>query len=338
MADGIREVAALKSPLGIVQEKWETPSGLKIRRITVPIGVVGIIYEARPNVTSDTAALCLKSGNAVVLRGSADAMRSNKAIVSVLKNAINLAGGGEDIIQLITDASREGAAYMMTQNGLIDVLVPRGGAALIKATVENSTIPVIETGAGNCHIYVEKTAELDMAEQVLVNAKTQRISVCNTAESLLVDKAICQKALPRLLGALKKHGVTVYGCPLTRDAYSKAEPATEQDYYAEYLDYKISVKVVHGVKEAVEHINKYGTHHSDAIITQDKDAAVYFAGAVDSACVYVNTSTRFTDGGEFGFGAELGISTQKLHARGPVGLRELCSYKYIIESDGRVRG
>ncbi len=301
------------------------------------MGVIGIIYEARPNVTADAVGLCIKSGNAVVLRGSSDAIESNKRIVKVIKDALAAEGLISDCIQLIEDTSRGGAEYFMRLNEYVDVLVPRGGAALIQSVVKNATVPVIETGTGNCHVYVEKTADIDMAKQILVNASTQRVSVCNSAESMLIDRELLNQ-LPGILDALTERGVEIRGDGETRKVYPKAVPAAEEDYAAEFLDYIISCKVVENCAEAVQWVNRYGTHHSDAIVTRDEDAAKRFTDGVDSAAVYVNASTRFTDGFEFGFGAEMGISTQKLHARGPVGLRELTSYKYIIRGKGEVRG
>ena len=356
MADGIRQVISLKDPIGEILDKWTTVKGLAITKIRVPLGVIGIIYEARPNVTADCIGLCIKSGNCVVLRGSKDAYNSNLAIVTAVRNAFNKNGMPEDCIQLIEDTTREGAEIFMRQNKYMNVLIPRGGAALINSVVENARVPVIETGTGNCHVYVEKTADIDMAVRVAVNAKVSRPSVCNAAESLLVDRMIAKKALPEILGALANKGVKIKGCLETlefmSDYYAKqaiagdmvnkrlfdaVTEAEEDDYYCEFLDYIISVKVVKDIKEAVNHINKYGTKHSDSIITSDEKAAEYFLNNVDSAAVYVNASTRFTDGGEFGFGAEMGISTQKLHARGPVGLKELTSYKYLVRGNGNIR-
>lgn len=333
---GVRQVILLNDPVSVELDSFTTAKGLKVKKISVPLGVVGIIYEARPNVTVDTAALCLKSGNAVVLRGSKDAINTNKAIVSAMKNALKANGFNPDIIQLIEDTSREGAVEFMTCNKYVDVLIPRGSASLINAAINNSTIPVIETGTGNCHVYVEQTADMEIAERVLINAKTSRMSVCNSCESMLIDKAIINM-LPHLLDALVSRGVEVRGCPQTCGVFAKAIPATEEDYYEEYLSAIISVKVVNNYCDAIRHINTYGTHHSEAIITQSNEAAEAFKKEVDAAAVYVNASTRFTDGFEFGFGAELGISTQKIHARGPIGLKELTSYKYCIEGDGNIR-
>ncbi|HEY8443651.1 MAG TPA: glutamate-5-semialdehyde dehydrogenase [Clostridia bacterium] len=336
IAKGVREVIALPDPIGEVLDEYINQDKLKITKVRVPLGVVGIIYEARPNVTVDIAALCIKSGNAIILRGSRDTLRSNTALVEIMRDAVAKAGGNPDIIGYV-DCTHEQAVDLMKANEYIDVLVPRGSDKLIKSVIQNSTIPVIETGTGNCHVYVEKSADLDMAVNVTVNAKISRPSVCNAAESLLIDEAIYKEYLPKICQALTENNVKIKGCPKTCEVYPLAEPATEQDYYAEFLDYIISVKVVKDYNEAIEHINHYGTHHSDAIITQDQSVAQEFTKRVDSAAVYVNASTRFTDGGVFGFGAELGISTQKLHARGPLGLKELTSYKYVVYGNGQVR-
>lgn len=337
MAQGIEQVIALEDPVGEILEEFDRPNGLHIVKRRVPLGLLGIIYEARPNVTADCIALAIKSGNCVVLRGSRDALHSNLAIVRAVKSALKESGFQSEYIQLIEDTSREGAERMMKLNGVIDVLLPRGGAGLIRSVVQNSSIPVIETGTGNCHIYVEKSADLNKAVRIAINAKTQRPSVCNAAESLLIDEAVLGEALPRLTEALREQGVTIRGCEKCRAVIGDLESATEDDFASEYLGYTISAKAVSGVREAAEHVNRYGTHHSDAIVTEDRAAADLFLTLVDSACVYHNASTRFTDGGEFGFGCELGISTQKLHARGPMGLRELTSYKYCIYGNGQVR-
>ena len=356
MTDGIKQVIELKDPIGEVLDKFTASKGLEVTKVRVPLGVVGIIYEARPNVTADCIALCIKSGNCVVLRGSKDAYNSNLAIVAAIKAAFVKNKMPAGCVQLIDDTSREGAQIFMRQNKYLDVLIPRGGAELIKRVVENATVPVIETGTGNCHIYVEKTADIDTAVKIAVNAKVSRPSVCNAAESLLIDKAIAREALPVILAALADKGVKIKGCSETlyimndynaktalesgavNDRLFQAVTlATDEDYYTEFLDLIISVKVVKDIAEAAAHINKYGTKHSDAIITTDEKAAEYFLNNVDSAAVYVNASTRFTDGGEFGFGAEMGISTQKLHARGPVGLKELTSYKYLVKGNGQIR-
>ena len=338
IAAGLEKLVELKCPVGEVLEERTLYNGLRLSRVRVPLGVIGIIYESRPNVTADAIGLCVKSGNAVVLRGSKDALRSNKAICAVVKGAIAAAGYDPEFIQLIEDGSREGATALMQMNGLVDVLIPRGGAALIQNAVRNATVPVIETGTGNCHVYFEKSADLSMALPVLLNAKTQRTSVCNACESLLVDEEFAQKHLAEIVAALQNAGVEIVACEKCRALVPTLAPATEEDFAAEFLAMKISVKIVSGVDEAVAHVNKYGTHHSDSIVTNDAAAAEKFLNEVDSAAVYHNASTRFTDGFEFGLGAEMGISTQKLHARGPMGLRELTSYKYVVRGEGQVRG
>ena len=337
ICDGVRKLIQLDDPVGVVEGGSLRPNGLRIEKVRVPMGMVGIIFESRPNVTVDGATLCLKSGNAVLLRGGKEAIRSNLALTAIMRQALSDCGFPEDCIQLVEDTSRDSAARMMRLNGYLDLLIPRGGAGLIRSVVENATVPVIETGVGNCHLYVEKTADPEMAEKITVNAKTSRISVCNAAESLLVDEAVAETMLPRLKKALDAYKVTLYGCPKTRAILPDVEEATEEDYGREYLDYKMSVKVVSGVDEAIVHINRYGTGHSEAIVTSSLAAAEQFQREVDAAAVYVNASTRFTDGGEFGFGAEIGISTQKLHARGPMGLEALTSYKYRIMGNGQIR-
>ena len=337
ICDGVRKLIQLDDPVGVVEGGSLRPNGLRIEKVRVPMGMVGIIFESRPNVTVDGATLCLKSGNAVLLRGGKEAIRSNLALTAIMRQALSDCGFSEDCIQLVEDTSRDSAARMMRLNGYLDLLIPRGGAGLIRSVVENATVPVIETGVGNCHLYVEKTADPEMAEKITVNAKTSRISVCNAAESLLVDEAVAETMLPRLKKALDAYKVTLYGCPKTRTILPDVEEATEEDYGREYLDYKMSVKVVSGVDEAIAHINRYGTGHSEAIVTSSLAAAEQFQREVDAAAVYVNASTRFTDGGEFGFGAEIGISTQKLHARGPMGLEALTSYKYRIMGNGQIR-
>ncbi len=337
MADGLFQIASLPDPVGEVISMWRRPNGLQIGQMRVPLGVIGMIYEARPNVTVDAAGLCLKSGNAVILRGGSEAINSNKAIVAVMNQALDEAGIPEGAVQLIEDTSRETAVALMKLNKYIDVLIPRGGAGLIRTVVENSTIPVIETGTGNCHVYVEGKADLDMAEKIIINAKTSRPSVCNAAETLLVDEAVAAEFLPRALKALKDMNVEIRGCERTRQLFEDAVAATEEDWSTEYLDYILAVKVVGGIDEAIKHINTYGTRHSEAIVTRDYDKAQRFLREVDAAAVYVNASTRFTDGGEFGFGAEIGISNQKLHARGPIGLKELTIPKYIIYGSGQIR-
>ncbi len=334
MAQGLRDVAALHDPIGEVLHTALRPNGLSIGKQRVPLGVVGIIYEARPNVTSDAAGLCIKAGNAVVLRGGSDAIHSNQAIIDIMAKAAYAAGLPEGALQLIADTSREAAAYMMGLHGFIDVLIPRGGAGLIQSVVQNAKIPVIETGVGNCHVYVDASADLDMAVEILHNAKTSRPSVCNAAETLLVHEVVAAEFLPKM--ALRLSNVELRGCEKTR-AIIPCKPATEEDYYTEFLDYILAVKVVDSLDEAVDHINTCGTKHSETIVTRDYASAEAFLVRVDAAAVYVNASTRFTDGGEFGFGAEIGISTQKLHARGPMGLEELTTYKYIIRGNGQVR-
>jgi glutamate-5-semialdehyde dehydrogenase len=337
MAEGLRQMAALPDPVGEVVRGTTLPNGLELRQIRVPFGVVGIIYEARPNVTADAAGICLKSGNAVLLRGSSSAARSNAAIVEALRGAVASAGLPEDAIQLLDASSRDSVKELMRARGLVDVLIPRGGESLIKSVVEESTVPVIETGVGNCHVYVDAAADLDKALAILLNAKTQRLSTCNTAESLLVHQAVAGEFLPRALAALAEAGVTVHGDPAVATVSDAVVPATERDYATEYLSADISAAVVPSLSAAVEHIRRYGTGHSEAIVTDSVSAAREFVARVDAAAVLVNASTRFVDGGEFGFGAEIGISTQKLHARGPMGLPELTSTKYVVTGDGHVR-
>ncbi|MFG6358125.1 MAG: glutamate-5-semialdehyde dehydrogenase, partial [Acetatifactor sp.] len=317
---------------------FERPNGLRIEKCRVPLGVIGIIYESRPNVTADAFALCFKAGNAVILKGGSDALASNRAIAQVLRQALEDCGIDGDAIQLITDTDRAVTMQFMRLKEYVDVLIPRGGAGLIRAVVENSTVPVIETGTGNCHIYVDKDADIDMAIPIIINAKTQRIGVCNACESLVIHEAVREALLPRLQKALAEKQVEVRGDERVCAAMEGAVPAAEEDYGREYLDYIISMKTVDSLEEAIDHINRYSTHHSESIITADPAAAERFLNGVDAACVYVNASTRFTDGFEFGFGAEIGISTQKLHARGPMGLRELTSYKYRITGKGQIRG
>ncbi|MFA5675812.1 MAG: glutamate-5-semialdehyde dehydrogenase [Christensenellales bacterium] len=334
MARGLEKVASLDDPTGEVKHTVLRPNGLSIGAKRVPLGVVGIIYEARPNVTSDAAGLCLKAGNAAVLRGGSDAVNSNIAIVRVLREAAERAGLPKDSIVLIDDTSREAAAYMMGLNGVIDVLIPRGGAGLIQSVVKNATVPVIETGVGNCHVYIDESADLEMGVNIIYNAKTSRPSVCNAAETLLVHKFAAKAFLP--MAAKKLDTVELRGCDLTR-AIIDAKPASEDDYYTEFLDYILAIKVVEGLDEAIDHINKYGSKHSEAIVTRSYENAEAFLQRVDAAAVYVNASTRFTDGEEFGMGAEIGISTQKLHARGPMGLKEMTTIKYIIRGNGQTR-
>ena len=338
IAEGIRKLIDLPDPVGEISAEWTVPSGLRIQRVRVPLGVIGIIYEARPNVTADAVSLCLKTGNAVVLRGGSDAIESNRAMVRVIKNALTNAGYNAEFIQFIDDTTHAGAEELMRCREYVDVLIPRGSARLIQTVVEKSSVPVIETGAGNCHAYIESSADINMAVRIIVNGKTQRPSVCNALESVLVDRAVAAEALPPVLDALAACGVEVRGCDETRAIWPAALPATEDDFYREYHGLVISVKVVGGVEEAIAHINKYGTHHSEVIITSDDLKAEKFLNEVDSAAVYVNASTRFTDGFEFGFGAEMGISTQKLHARGPLGLVQLTGEKYKVYGSGQVRG
>lgn len=337
MAEGVREVAALADPVGRMLSGSTLGCGLEMEKITVPLGVIGIIFEARPNVTSDAAALCLKSGNACILRGGKEAIRSNTAIANVMRGALREAGLDENCVCLIEDTDRATATAMMRLNRYIDCLIPRGGAGLIRSVVENATVPVIETGVGNCHAYVEKTADIAMAAEIVFNAKTSRPSVCNALETLLVDEAIAETALPVIAARLKEKNVELRGCLRTCAILPEAVPACENDYMIEFLDYILAVKVVSGMDEAIAHIRRYSSHHSECIVTRDLAAARRFTREVDSAAVYVNASTRFTDGGVFGLGAEIGISTQKLHARGPMGLEALVSYKYVLYGDGQVR-
>ena len=337
MAAGLRVLAGLPDPVGEVVRGYLLPNGLEIRQVRVPLGVVGIIYEARPNVTVDTAGICVKSGNAVLLRGSSSASHSNTALVRVIADAATGAGLPAHAIQLVPATDHESAKQLMRLRGLVDVLVPRGGAGLIRSVVEESTVPVIETGVGNCHVYVDADADVDMAVRILVNAKVQRPSVCNAAESLLVHEAIAAEFLPKALEALRDNGVTVHGDAAVAAYGDHVVPATEDDHAAEYLSLDISAAVVPSLEAAVAHIRRYGSGHTEAIVTRSQEAARRFTAAVDSAAVLVNASTRFTDGGEFGFGAELGISTQKLHARGPLGLPELTSTKYVVTGDGQTR-
>ena len=337
MAKGLLDIVKLEDPVGEVIEMFKRPNGLQIGKKRVPIGVIGIIYEARPNVTSDAAALCLKTGNAVILKGGSDAINSNKAIVKVLAKAVEKSGLPLHSIQLIEDTSRETANAMMKLNEYIDVLIPRGGAGLIKAVVNNATVPVIETGTGNCHIYIDENADFEMAKNIVVNAKTSRPSVCNAAEKMLIHEGLVEEYLPKIVEELKKHSVEIRGDEKVISIIKDSVLATEEDWYTEYLDYIIGIKVVKDVNEAITHINKYGSGHSEAIVTESYKNSQKFLNKVNAAAVYVNASTRFTDGGEFGFGAEIGISTQKLHARGPMGLKELTTVKYIIYGDGQTR-
>lgn len=343
MADGIREVVKLPDPVGRILDERENEDGLHLEKVAVPLGVVAIIYESRPNVTSDAAALCLKSGNVSVLRSGKEAFRSSHAIVSAMKKGLASAGFSGDLINILEDTTHAGANELLTANGYVDLLIPRGGAGLIRTCLENATVPCIETGTGICTVYVDAAADQDKALRIINNAKTQRPSVCNAEETCLVHEKIAGEFLPRLKTMLTddriRDGKTPVELRLCEKAgkYIPGTPATEKDFDTEFLDYILAVKVVSGVKEAVAHITAHSTHHSDAIITEDKEAAAFFAAGVDSAAVYVNASTRFTDGGQFGLGCEMGISTQKLHARGPMGLEELTSYKYIVTGNGQVR-
>ena len=337
MADGVRQVADLADPCGKILSEYKKDNGLLIKKITVPIGVIGIIFEARPNVTVDAAALCLKSGNSVILRGGKEAINSNTALSEIMRSALDEVGFVKDAIQLVTDTTRQSSADMMHMNEYLDCLIPRGGKGLIKAVVENSTVPVIETGSGNCHIYVDDSADINMAAKIIFNAKTQRISVCNACESLVINSSIINEALPVIANELKKKNVQIRGDERAVSACSLVIPASDEDYYTEYLDYIISIKTVDTLDEAIEHINSHSTGHSEAIITQNEANAQKFLKCIDSSSVYVNASTRFTDGAEFGLGAEIGISTQKLHARGPMGLEQLTSTKYLIFGNGQVR-
>lgn len=337
MAKGITDIVKLPDPIGVTLSEIKRPNGMTVKKITVPLGVIAVIYEARPNVTSDAAALCLKSGNVVILRGGKEAINSSKAIAKALRLGLEKTGLDENCISLITDTSRDSATELMRMNEYIDVLIPRGGAGLIRSCVENSTVPVIETGTGNCHIYIDKDADIQMAADIVYNAKTSRPSVCNAAESLVIHKDIIKEALPIIKKRLDEKNVELRGDDAARASADGILPATEDDWGREYLDYIMSVKTVESLDEAIEHISKYSTGHSECIVTENEAAAEEFLKRIDSAAVYHNVSTRFTDGGEFGFGAEIGISTQKLHARGPLGLPQLTSFKYIICGNGQIR-
>ena len=337
MANGLKQVAALEDPVGEVLGMWTRPNGLQIGKKRVPLGVIGIIYEARPNVTSDAAGLCFKSGNAVILRGGSEAINSNKAIAAALRDGLKSVGLVEDAVQLIEDTSREVATEMMKLNEYIDVLIPRGGAGLIKAVVNNATVPVIETGTGNCHIYIDEDCDFEMAKNIIINAKTSRPSVCNAAEKLLINEKAAKDFMPIIFKALREKNVEIRGDEALKAIDDGVVLATEEEWYDEYLDYTIGVKIVKDINEAINHINKFGSGHSEAIVTKSYEASQIFLQKVNSAAVYVNASTRFTDGEEFGFGAEIGISTQKLHARGPMGLKELTTIKYIIFGNGQIR-
>ena len=337
MAAGLREVAALPDPVGEVVEGWRLPNGLDIEKVRVPMGVIGIIYEARPNVTVDAAGLCLKSGSAVILRGSSSAINSNRILAEVIARAAEAAGLPSGCVQLIVSTDRESAVELMHLHDYVDVLIPRGGAGLIRTVVEESTVPVIETGVGNCHTYVDADADLEMALKIVINAKTHRPGVCNAMETMLVHSDIAVEFLPRAAEALRERGVALRGDEIARNILPDIEAASEKDWYEEYLDLILAIRVVPSLSEAIRHINTYGSRHSDAIVTANYEAARRFAKEVDSADVYINASTRFTDGNQYGLGAEIGISTQKLHARGPMSLRELTSTKFIIYGDGQVR-
>ncbi|MBQ1339555.1 MAG: glutamate-5-semialdehyde dehydrogenase [Ruminococcus sp.] len=337
MAKGVDDLIALGDPIGEVMDGFTRPNGLRITKVRVPLGVIGIIYESRPNVTVDAAALCLKTGNAVILKGGKEAINSNVCLGAIMREAIESAGLPADVIQVVENTSRETTTEIMRLNGYVDVLIPRGSANLIQAVVQNATVPVIETGAGNCHVYVDASADLDMAVEITDNAKTQRPSVCNAIESLLVHKDCAEKFLPMIAERFKSHNVRIYGCDRTMAILSGIEKASENEYATEFNDFVIAVKVVDSIDEAIAHIRKYSTRHSECIVTSSLASAEKFQKEVDAAAVYVNASTRFTDGGEFGFGAEIGISTQKLHARGPMGLRELTTAKYLINGNGQIR-
>ena len=337
MSAGVMAVSKWPDPVGKVLEEYDRPNGLHIKKVSVPLGVIGIIFESRPNVTSDCAALCIRAGNVVILRGGKEAYRSNLAITKVMRKALTGAGLPEDCVQLVTDTSRDSATEMMNLTGYLDVLIPRGGAGLIRSVVDNAKVPVIETGAGNCHIYVDKAADIDMAADIVFNAKTSRPSVCNAAEKLLVHRAIADKALPVIAAKLQSGNVELHGDPASKTIFSHMKAATDEDWGREYVDLIMGVKVVDSIDEAIDHIERYSTHHSDCIITEDQSAAEKFMAGVDSAAVYWNASTRFTDGGEMGLGAEIGISTQKLHARGPMGVNQLVTYKYEITGHGQTR-
>lgn len=338
MADGVEQVAALPDPIGKILDGRTLKNGLQIEKVTVPMGIIGIIYEARPNVTSDAAALCLKAGSAVILRGGKEAINSNKTIAEIMRDAIEGVGFPKDCVALVEDTSRQSATELMQLSDYLDVLIPRGGAGLIKSVVNNAKVPVIETGVGNCHIYVDKSADIEMAKNIVFNGKTSRPSVCNAIETVLVHKDIAQEALPVIKAELDKKSVEIRGCEKTREILGDCViPATEEDYSIEFLDYILAVRVVDSLDDAIAHIAEYSTGHSECIITSDYNSANEFTSRVDSAAVYVNASTRFTDGGEFGLGAEIGISTQKLHARGPMGLNELTSSKFIIKGNGQIR-
>ena len=337
IAEGVRQVKSLEDPIGEVIKMWKRPNGLTIGQKRVAMGVIAIIYEARPNVTVDAAALCIKTSNACILRGGSEAINSNKMIMKIMQDAAYEAGIPEGSLNIIEDTSRETATQLMKMNGYIDLLIPRGGKGLIKSVVDNATVPVVETAAGNCHVYVDGDADLDMALSIVLNAKVQRPSVCNAAETLLIDSKIAEKFIPIVFNALKEKNVEIRADKKAKAIFADASDVSDEDYYTEYNDYIIAVKVVDGIDEAIAHINKYNTKHSEAIVTNNYEHSQKFLNEVDAAAVYVNASTRFTDGFEFGFGAEIGISTQKMHARGPMGLEALTSIKYIIYGEGQIR-
>jgi glutamate-5-semialdehyde dehydrogenase len=338
IADAVRQITKLPDPLGKVLDAWQLPNGLNVQKVSVPFGVIGMIYESRPNVTVDAATLALKAGSSAVLRGSANALHSNRVLVRVMREAIKKAGLPEDAIQLIDSPERELVTELLSARGKVDLVIPRGGNSLIQHVVQNAKVPTIETGTGNCHVFVDATADLEKAKAIILNAKVQRPGVCNSAETMLVHKDIAAKFIPDALQALSEHNIELFADERTRVLYPAANVATEYDWLTEYLDYKLAVKIVDSVDEAIEHITTYGTQHSEAIVTSDMQNAKRFQDEIDAATVYVNASTRFTDGFEFGFGAEIGISTQKLHARGPMGLGQIVTYKYLIEGDGQTRG
>ena len=337
IANGVREIIAMPDPVGKVLSGNTLSNGLEITKVTVPLGVIGIIFESRPNVTADAAALCLKAGNCVILRGGKEAINSNKAIVEIMREAIFEAGLPKDCINLVEDTTRQSSIELMGLTDYLDVLIPRGGAGLIRAVVENAKVPVIETGVGNCHAYVDESADIEMAKEIIFNAKTSRVSVCNALETMLISEKIADKALPAIYDALKEKNVEIRGCEKTRAILPQCKEVSVEDYATEFLDYILAVKVVKDIDEAIEHISKYSSGHSEVIITENYKNAEKFLNEIDSSAVYVNASTRFTDGGQFGLGAEIGISTQKLHARGPMGLENLVSTKFIIRGDGHIR-
>ncbi len=337
MAEGLEQIAALPDPIGEILEGFQRPNGLRIEKIRVPLGVIGIIYESRPNVTVDAAGLCFKSGNAVLLRGGSEAIHSNKALTQILQGSLENFNLPREIIQLVESTDRAAVGEMLKLNKHLDVIIPRGGGGLIQFVVQNSTVPVLETGEGNCHVYVDESADLAMAAEIVINAKCQRPGVCNAAEKLLIHRSLKESFLPQILKKLKENKIRIKGTDELRKIDSSVELATEEDWHIEFLDLVMGVKLVGSMEEAMEHISKYGSSHSESIITTNYDQAETFLRSVDSAAVYVNASTRFTDGYEFGFGAEIGISTQRLHARGPMGLKELTTYKYIVRGNGQIR-